>query len=137
MKRRELRATSAEIAISLLMFTGQIEGMALHYDTPIPPPKGPQRTLILHNRGVEQLHTAKTLFSKAYDQLGCPRHHRLDSPHAPWWVYKPTRPGRTLVALMGGDGTGRLKPWHGRHLIVRCALSTCWKIYRNPTMLIG
>lgn len=34
MKRREFRATSAEIAISLLMFTGQIEGMALHYDAP-------------------------------------------------------------------------------------------------------
>jgi hypothetical protein len=101
MKRRELRATSAEIAISLLMFTGQIEGMALHYDTPIPPPKGPQRTLILHNRGVEQLHTAKTLFSKACDQLGCPRHHRLDSPHAPWWVYKPTRPGRDTRCTNG------------------------------------
>jgi hypothetical protein len=101
MKRRELRATSAEIAISLLMFTGQIEGRALHYDTPIPPAKGPQRTLILHNRGVEQLHTAKTLYSKACDQLGCPRHHRLDSPHAPWWVYKPTRPGRDTRCTNG------------------------------------
>jgi hypothetical protein len=101
MKRGDIRATSAEIAISLLMFTGQIEGMALHYDTSIPPPKGPRRTLILLNRGIEQLHTAKRLYSKACDQLGCPWHHHHDSPYAPWWIYKPTRPGRDTRCANG------------------------------------
>jgi hypothetical protein len=88
-----LRLSSAEIAVSLLMFTGQIEGMAIHFDTPIPPPSGPRRTLILHSRGTEELHSARLLYSRARDRLGCLTEHRLDSPHAPWWVYPPTATG--------------------------------------------
>jgi hypothetical protein len=87
---RPLRFTSAEIAASLLMFTGQIEGMALHFDTPIPPRSGPRRLQMLHSRGTEQLKLAKCLYSKTRDQVGCLEVHGLDSPHAPWWVYPPT-----------------------------------------------
>jgi hypothetical protein len=90
MRKSPLRLTSAEIAVSLLIFTGRIEGMALHFDTPIPPPAGPRRSKILHDCGIEQLKLAKRSYSMACDQLGCPTPHRFDSPHAPWWVYRPT-----------------------------------------------
>ncbi len=72
------------------MFTGRVEARALHFDTPIPPPTGPHRLQMLHDRGTEQLELAKRLYSKACERLGCPTVHRLDSPHAPWWVYPPT-----------------------------------------------
>jgi hypothetical protein len=90
MKHRPLRLTSAEIAVSLLMFTGRIEGMALHFNTPIPPRAGPRRMQMLHSRGIEQLNLAKLLYSKTRDRVGCLEVHGLDSPHAPWWVYPPT-----------------------------------------------
>jgi hypothetical protein len=86
MNRRVLHITSSEIAISLLMFTGRIEGRLLHFG-PIPPPAGSRRSLILHALGAEELRSAKSLYSKARDRLGCPMDHHLDSPHAPWWFY--------------------------------------------------
>ncbi len=90
MKDGQLHLTSAEIAISLLMFTGRIEGMALHFNTPIPPQSGPRRRQMLHSRGTEQLQLAKRLYSKTRDQTGCLKVHGLDSPHAPWWIYSQT-----------------------------------------------
>src|SRR6266496_2347518 len=88
MNRHVLHLTSAEIAISLLMFTGRIEGRLLHFG-PILPPVGSQRSLILQAMGADELRSAKNLYSKARDRLGCPMEHRLDSPHAPWWFYPP------------------------------------------------
>lgn len=90
MKHRPLRLTSAEIAVSLLMFMGRIEGMALHFNTPIPPRSGPRRMQMLHSRGIEALNLAKLLYSRTRDRVGCLEVHGLDSPHAPWWVYPPT-----------------------------------------------
>ncbi len=101
MKLPALGLTSAEIAVSLLMFTGRIDGMALHFDTPIPPPTGLRRSHMLHSRGAEQLNSAKRLYSKAHDRLGCTAKHRLDSPHAPWWVYSPTIVGAGLPCTGG------------------------------------
>jgi hypothetical protein len=82
MNRPVLHLTSSEIAISLLMFTGQIEGRLLHFG-PILPPAGSRRSLILHDSGAEELRSAKSLCSKARDRLGCPLEHHLDSrtPH--------------------------------------------------------
>src|SRR5215831_19510558 len=90
MKHRPLHLTSAEIAMSLLMFTGRIAGMALHFNTTIPPRSGPRRMQMLHSRGIEELKRAKYLYSKTLDRVGCPEVDGLDSPHAPWWVYPPT-----------------------------------------------
>lgn len=90
MSRSKRRFTSAEIAISLLMFTGRIEGMALHFNMPLPPPTGPQRSAFLHARGTKELLAAKSRLSEALNRVDCRIQHRLDSPHAPWWVYPPT-----------------------------------------------
>src|SRR6266852_2944226 len=86
MNRRVLHLTSSEIAISLLMFTGRIEGMLLHFG-PIPPPAGSQRSLILQASGAVELRSAKRLYRSAQDCPGCPIEHHLDSPYAAWWFY--------------------------------------------------
>lgn len=90
MKHCPLRLTSAEIAVSLLMFTGRIEGCALHYNAPIPPRSGARRLQMLHSQGTQQLNLAKRAYSKALDRVGCLKVHGPDSPHAPWWVFPPT-----------------------------------------------
>jgi hypothetical protein len=88
MNRRILHMTSSEIAMSLLMFTGRIEGTALHFG-PLLPPAGSSRSLTLLAAGTEELRSAKRLYNKALDRLGCPIGHQFDSPHAPWWFYPP------------------------------------------------
>lgn len=87
--------------MSLLMFTGRIEGMALHLDSPIPPPTGPRRWQLLHSLGMKQLDSAKHLYSQALDRLGCQAEHGFDSPHAPWWVYPPTIAGNSARCRSG------------------------------------
>jgi hypothetical protein len=84
------RFTSAEIAISLLLFTGRIEGMALHYNVPLPPPTGPERSTFLHALGTKELLATKSHLSEARNHVGCNIKHHFDSAHAPWWVYPPT-----------------------------------------------
>ena len=101
MNRRVLHITSSEIAISLLMFTGRIQGRALNYG-PIPPPAGSQRSLILRTWGAEELRSAKSLYSKAQDCLDCPIEHHLDSPHAPWWFYPPVTMSSATPCPYGG-----------------------------------
>ena len=104
MNRRVLHITSSEIAISLLMFTGRIEGRVLHYG-PIPPSAGSERSRTLHAWGGEELRSAKSLYSEARNRLGCQIQHHLDSPHAPWWFYPPiTR--SSAVPCPYADGRG-------------------------------
>lgn len=88
MNRRILHLTSSEIALSLLMFTGGIKGIVLHWGT-IFPASGTERSLALYSSGTTELLVAKKLYSNAQDRLKCPIQHRFDSPHAPWWVYLP------------------------------------------------
>lgn len=106
MNRRILHLTSSEIAISLLMFTGRIEGMLLHFG-PILPPAGSRRSLALQALGAKELRSAKSLYSKAQDRLGCPIKHHLDSPHAPWWFYPPITTSSAISCPYAGRRGGK------------------------------
>ncbi len=109
--------TSAEIAILLLVFTGAIDSIDLHFDTPIPPQGGPRRARFLHDHGIEQLQAAKRIGSQARDLLGCPHEHRLDSPQAPWWSHS------AIVRERPATCTARRRPERNAEHLAREALS--------------
>jgi hypothetical protein len=108
MNRRVLHMTSSEIAISLLMFTGRIEGRLLHFGS-IPPSAGPRRLLVLHTWGAEELRSAKVLYGKARDRLDCPVEHHLDSPHAPWWFHPPITMSSAVLCSYAGRRGGEVE----------------------------
>ena len=82
------KLTSAEIAVSVLLFTGRVEGRVLNYGV-LPPAAGPGRLALLREAGREELVQAKRLYSRSRDAEGCFSGHPLQSPRAPWWFYPP------------------------------------------------
>jgi len=80
--------TSADIAIYLLLFTGRVGGVALHWGV-LPPPAGQARSAALQAAGQRELKMARALYSRALDEVGCSEKHYLQGPRAPWWIYGP------------------------------------------------